>query len=113
MMHVELISLFEAAQAKAKAILPLLQKLEGYPPVEYTAEIEARFVAIVPQMIAILAGDTEEASSHEDSYVCVALGKLGRKASSAKPALFSHAERFPRNETNVLAIITNAASIIE
>lgn len=66
-MDTQLISLFEAAQANAKAILPLLQKLEGFSPVAYTAEIEARLVAVVWQMISILASDTEDASSHEDS----------------------------------------------
>lgn len=97
-------ALFQAAHTDPKAVLPLLQRLEGDWDTEYTSEIEGMLIAIVPQMVAILTRDAVNSSLYEDRYICDALARLGRKAALAVPTLIEHAELYPRLECNVLAM---------
>lgn len=104
MIDSELDTLFEAAHADSKALLPLLQRLETIPQNQFSEDVEARLVALVPQMAATLVSETIDSTGYEDRYVCDALARLGRKAYAAIPSLFEHAQRHPRLEHNVLAI---------
>ncbi len=94
--------LIETAETNRAAILPLLKAICDSPD-SLPEKIEARIVHLIPKLCEAL-NDPENDDWVEQVYICEALGRLGCKAQAAIPALFKHAERYPRFEHNVLAI---------
>ncbi len=98
----DILCLIETADTNRAAMLPLLKAICDSPD-SLSEKIEARIVHLVPKLCEAL-NDPENDDWVEQSYICEALGRLGCKAQAAIPALFKHAERYPRFEHNVLAI---------
>lgn len=67
-------------------------------------EAQDQLVALVPQLAQLLDGELTESNVQLHAGVCDLLSRMGPRASEAVPALFRHAERYPRFELNVLAI---------
>jgi len=67
-------------------------------------EVAQQLVTLVPRMASVLAGEMDDSHWRCHAIICHILGYLGPRAEEAIPALFEHAERYPRFELNVWAI---------